>query len=91
MKFLGHMVTESGITPLPKRVAAIQEFPMPTTVKQLLQFLGMVNFYRMILPKIAATLRPLMDLLRGNPKTLDWSAPTTSVASAIWAQKSRDF
>jgi hypothetical protein len=34
----------------------------------------MVNFYRRFLPKIAATLKPLTDLLRGNPKSLDWSA-----------------
>ncbi len=85
VKFLGHMVTKSGITPLPKRVAAIQEFPQPTTVKQLQQFLGMVNFYRRLLAKIAATLRPLTDLLRGNPKTLDWSTPTAEAFSAAKA------
>jgi hypothetical protein len=78
VKFLGHMVTKSGITPLPKRVAAIQEFPQQTTVKQLQQF-------RRFLPKIAATLRPLTDLLCGNPKTLDWSAPTTEAFSAAKA------
>ena len=35
VKFLGHMVSETGITPLPKHVTAIQEFPAPSTVKQL--------------------------------------------------------
>ncbi len=39
VKFLGHMVSETGNTPLPKHVAAIQEFPPPSTVKQLQQFL----------------------------------------------------
>jgi hypothetical protein len=42
----------------------------------------MINFYRRFLPKIAATLRPLTDLLRGNPKTLDWSAPATEAFEA---------
>ncbi len=74
-KFLGHMVSEAGIKPLPKHVATIQEFPVPATTKQLQKFLGMINFYRRFLPKIAATLHPLTDLLRGNPKTLEWSAP----------------
>jgi hypothetical protein len=74
VKFLGHMVSESGITPLPKHVTAIQEFPAPTTIKQLQQFLGIVNFYSRFLPRIAATLQPLTDLLRGNPKTLEWTA-----------------
>jgi hypothetical protein len=79
------MVSEAGIKPLPKHVAAIQEFPVPTTIKQLQQFLGMINFYRRFLPKIAATLPPLTDLLRGNPKSLDWSAPA---AEAFEAAKS---
>jgi hypothetical protein len=85
VKFLGHMVSETGITPLPKHVAAIQEFPPPTTVKHLQQFLGTVNFYRRFLPKIAATLSPLTDLLRGNPKTLDWSADAADAFSAAKA------
>jgi cleavage and polyadenylation specificity factor subunit 1 len=79
------MVSEAGIKPLPKHVAAIQEFPVPTTIKQLQQFLGMINFYRRFLPKIVATLRLLTDLLRGNPKTLGWSAPA---AEAFEAAKS---
>jgi hypothetical protein len=31
VKFLGHMVSESGIIPLPKHVSAVQEFPPETT------------------------------------------------------------
>ncbi len=85
VKFLGHMVSETGFTPFPKHVAAIQEFPPPSTVKQLQQFLGMINFYRRFLPKIAATLRPLTDLLRGNPKSLDWSAAASEEFSAAKA------
>jgi cleavage and polyadenylation specificity factor subunit 1 len=85
VKFFGHMVSETGITPLPKHVAAIHAFPPPSTVKQLQQFLGMINFYRMFLPKIAATLRPLTDLLRGNPKSLDWSAAAADAFAAAKA------
>jgi hypothetical protein len=47
-------------------------FPPPQVVKQLQQFLGMVNFYRRFLPGIARTLQPLTDALRGAPKTLEW-------------------
>jgi hypothetical protein len=45
----------------------------------------MINFYRRFLPKIAATLRPLTDLLRGSPKVLEWSA---AAAEAFQAAKS---
>ena len=72
LKFLGHMVSETGLVPLPRHVAAIQNFPPPSSVKHLQQFLGLINFYRRFLPSIARTLKPLTDLLRGSPKTLEW-------------------
>ncbi len=39
----------------------------------------MVNFYRQFLPRIACTLQPLTDTLKGAPKTLEW--PTDAVAA----------
>ncbi len=41
-------------------------------MKQLQQFLGLVNFYRRFLPVIARTLQPLTDALKGAPKSLEW-------------------
>jgi hypothetical protein len=59
-------------------------------VKQLQQFLGMVNFYRRFLPGIACTLQPLTDALQGDPKTLEWppaaaafEAAKTALAAAV--------
>ena len=67
------MVDATGIQPLPQHIAAIQDFPPLTDIKQLQCFLGMVNFYRRFLPGIAGILQPLIDLLKGSPKTLAWS------------------
>ncbi len=78
MKFLGHMVDGNGIVPLPRHVEAIQEFPPPADIKQPQQFLGLVSFYRRFLPSAARTLKPLTDLLRGNPKRLEWSPDAQS-------------
>jgi cleavage and polyadenylation specificity factor subunit 1 len=69
LKFLGHMVSEAGITPLPRHVAAVQDCPPPTDIKQLQRFLGLINFYRRFLPSIACT-----DLLKDSPKSLLWSS-----------------
>jgi hypothetical protein len=58
-------------------VAAIQDFPRPTIIKELQAFLGMENFYRRFLPSIACTLGSLTDALRGGRKggdKLEWSA-----------------
>jgi Reverse transcriptase (RNA-dependent DNA polymerase) len=63
--FLGHRVSAAGIAPLPKHVEALQLLLVPTDVKGLQQFLGLINFYRRFLPGIAATLLQLTDALRG--------------------------
>ncbi len=73
LKFFGHMVDEAGTTPLPRHVAAVQDCPPPTDIKQLQRFLGLINFYRRFLPPVARTLQPLTDLLKGSPKVLLWS------------------
>ena len=61
--FLGHRINAAGISPLPSKTVAIREFPVPQTMKQLRQFLGMVNFYRCFLPRCAETLAPLTNIL----------------------------
>ena len=48
--FLGYRVDAEGIIPLPKKTSAIANFPRPQKPKQLLAFLGAVNFYRRSLP-----------------------------------------
>ncbi len=76
--FLGHRVSASGFAPLPSRVAAIQKYPRPVTVKQLLAFLGVFNFYRRFVPAAAKILRPLTDSTRGSPKStavVKWTPP----------------
>jgi hypothetical protein len=85
LKFLGHMVDEAGITPLPKHVAAVQDCPPPTDIKQLQRFLGLINFYRRFLPAVARTLQPLTDLLKGSPKVLLWSPAADAAFAAAKA------
>jgi len=63
VKFLGYLVTPEGTQPLPTRVQALQEFPLPKTAKGLRRFLGMVNFYRRFIPKAAEIQAPMHDLL----------------------------
>ena len=64
LDFLGYNVSTDGIKPLTKKVQAITDFPAPNKPKQLLGFLGALNYYRRALPKInnkspAEVLQPL--------------------------------
>ena len=70
MDFLGHRIDANGITPLPEKVATIQDFPMPTTMKHLRRFLGMINFYRRFIPNCSAILQPLTDTLEKKNRAI---------------------
>lgn len=81
IKFLGHIVSEHGIAPLPDRVHCIRNYPKPTTSGELSKFLGVINFYHSMIPHAAesqAILRPLMNSSKKNDKTiLNWTPETT--------------
>ncbi len=68
VEFLGHKVSAAGVEPLRSHVQAVLAHPEPTNIGELQAFLGTVNFYRRFLPAAARTLKPLTDLLVGDPK-----------------------
>lgn len=89
LDFLGHHLDRNGIRPLQSRVQAINDFPVPSTVKQLREFLGLLNFYRRFLPNAAATLKPLNTLLAGiKSKTapLVWNDTATAAFTTVKKQ-----
>jgi len=81
--FLGHTVSAAGITPLPAKCEAIQQFPKPTTQCQLKEFLGMINYYNRFIPKCSLLLQPLYSIIRpckrGQSVALVWT-PEADIA-----------
>jgi cleavage and polyadenylation specificity factor subunit 1 len=73
ISFLGHSVSDKGITPLHDKVHAITDFPTPTDKQALQRFLGMLNFYHRFLPGIASTVLPLTEATKGKAKTIVWT------------------
>jgi cleavage and polyadenylation specificity factor subunit 1 len=65
LTFLGYRISSQGSQPLPDRVVALQACTPPKTIRQLRQFLGMLNFYHRFLPKAAVVQAPLHALLPG--------------------------
>lgn len=83
--FLGHHVTAAGVTPLEDKVQAVRNFPQPTSLRKLREFLGLLNFHRRFIPDCARILQPLTDLLRtrkGPNTTVEWSAEAASAFSS---------
>ena len=60
------VISTKGIAPNPGKVRAVQEFPVPASVKGVRQFLGMASYYRRFMPGFAKTAAPLHALTREN-------------------------
>ena len=63
VRFLGHVVSEQGVSTDPEKVRAIEEWPTPTCVKDVRSFLGMAGYYRRFVRDFSTVARPLNKLL----------------------------
>ena len=62
IQYLGHILSATGIRPLPSKTHAIQHMQPPTTPKQVRAFLGLVGYYRKFIKGFAKIAKPLMML-----------------------------
>ena len=72
MTFVGYLVSQAGIGMDPAKVAAILEWPVPRSVKEVQSFLGFANFYRKFIRNYSALASPLTALTRKLVK-FTWS------------------
>ena len=86
LDFLGHRVSAQGIQPLEEKVSVIRDFPQPTSLRKLREFLGLVNFYHRFVPNCAKILEPLNKLL-GSPEKIShhlaWDEEATTAFNTI--------
>lgn len=71
--WLGQVLSECGVSIDPDRIQAIKQFAVPGNKKQLLSFLGVVNFVGKFIPNKSTILEPLNALLK-NDITFEWNA-----------------
>ncbi|GJY92684.1 ty3-gypsy retrotransposon protein [Tanacetum coccineum] len=64
LEYLGHIITGKGVKMDPKKVAAIMEWPVPTTQRQIRGFLGLAGYYRRFIKNFATVAAPLSRLLQ---------------------------
>ena len=67
--FLGHQVYGSGIRPPRARVTQILDLPRPSDSAALRQYLGLIGFYRRMIPRFADVVFHLTELIRLCPKS----------------------
>ena len=72
IQYLGHILSATGIWPLPAKTHAIQNMKPPTTPKQVRAFLGLVGYYQKFIKGFAKIAKPLTLLTRQQVK-FDWT------------------
>ncbi|KAK3561619.1 hypothetical protein QTP86_010759 [Hemibagrus guttatus] len=81
--FLGYIIDHSGFRMDERKVAAVRDWPLPTTIKELQRFLGFANFYRRFIRGYSSITSPLTSLLRNKPKSLTWNPAATQAFDAL--------
>ena len=64
VEYLGHIVSDKGIRPDPKKISAIVNYPQPKTVRDIRAFLGLVGYYRRFIKHFADIAKPLTELIK---------------------------
>lgn len=63
-KYLGFEINKDGVRPGEAKVRAVQDFPVPTSVHNVRQFLGLTGFFRKFISNYPAVSKPLIYLKR---------------------------
>ncbi|KAL0147780.1 hypothetical protein M9458_056923, partial [Cirrhinus mrigala] len=71
--YLGRVVGQGKVRPVNAKVVAIENFPTPSTKKELMRFLGMIGYYRNFCCNFSTVVSPLTNLLKSTAKFV-WSA-----------------
>ena len=64
--FLGFKVNSKGVSPDPDKTAPLKEAPRPTNIRQVMSFLGAVNYLAEFSQRLADMAEPLRLLTRKN-------------------------
>ena len=66
VSFLGHILSEKGISTDPKKIEVISSYPAPKCQKDIQIFLGMSNYYRKFIKNYDMICKPLYNLLKSD-------------------------
>jgi hypothetical protein len=71
-KFLGHTISQDGISVDPSKVQEVMDWKPPKSVHQIRSFLGLAGYYRRFIPDFSRITKPMTELLKKGVKFV-WS------------------
>ena len=72
VRFLGHVVSASGVSVYPEKVEAVMSWERPKSIFVLRNFLGLVGYYRRFIKDFSQLAAPMMRLTRKEIK-FEWN------------------
>ena len=77
VEYVGHLISSTGTSFTDEKRLQVLDFPLPETEKALLQFIGLVNYFRDHVPHMTEMVQPLRKLIdikkyKGSKK-LTWT------------------
>ncbi|XP_061754270.1 uncharacterized protein LOC133551511 isoform X2 [Nerophis ophidion] len=70
--YLGHVVSENGVATDPGKVRKVQEWPTPSSLKDVRRFVGLASYYRRFIKNFACIAEPLHALTKKHVQ-FHWS------------------
>jgi cleavage and polyadenylation specificity factor subunit 1 len=63
VEYVGHLVSATGTSFTPEKCLKVLDFPQPSTQKEMLQFIGLVNYFRDHVPNMTEMAKSLRDMI----------------------------
>ena len=73
MEYLGHIISNEGLSVDTQKVKAVMEWPTPKSKQHVQSFLGFVSYYRKFIKNCSLLAKPLTELTK-NVK-FEWGKP----------------
>jgi hypothetical protein len=78
---LGYIVSSQGIQVDEKKVQAIKDWPIPTSIQQIRSFHGLASFYRRFVKNFSSIMAPMTELTK--LKKFEWNSKAQSAFDEI--------
>ena len=70
--YLGYLVTNEWLKPDHDKVMTLEKYSVPTSVEQARSFIGLVGYYRQMVPEFSRLASPITSLFKKNA-TFNWT------------------